>query len=141
LLCRLWIGAILALDAFTATMGSSIFSPAIIPVSRQYHVADVVGTLGISLFVFGYAFGPLVSAMFLCHSKCPFLVLEAPIGRFALGTYSKFHERPSQHVAMKRYGRSLLDQNQPHPLPYTGNEDNVERGRWRAILKVYYNAT
>jgi DHA1 family multidrug resistance protein-like MFS transporter len=57
---KLFIGAILAFDAFSATMGSSIFSPAIMTISHQFHVADVVGTLGVSLFVFGYAFGPLV---------------------------------------------------------------------------------
>ena len=57
---KLYIGAILAFDALSATMGSSIFSSAIRPVSREFHVANEVGTLGTSLFVFGYAFGPLV---------------------------------------------------------------------------------
>lgn len=57
---KLAIGAMLAFDALSATMGSSIFSAATIPVSRQFGVANVVGTLGTSLFVFGYAFGPLV---------------------------------------------------------------------------------
>ena len=57
---KLGIGAILAFDALSATMGSSIFSAATGPVSRQFGVANVVGTLGTSLFVFGYAFGPLV---------------------------------------------------------------------------------
>jgi hypothetical protein len=41
-------------------MGSSIFSAAIGPVSREFGVINEVGTLGTSLFVFGYAFGPLV---------------------------------------------------------------------------------
>lgn len=57
---KLYIGAILAFDALSATMGSSIFSSAIEPVSRKFHVANEVGTLGTSFFVFGYAFGPLV---------------------------------------------------------------------------------
>ncbi|KAF2843692.1 MFS general substrate transporter [Patellaria atrata CBS 101060] len=56
---KLFIGAILAFDAIAATMGSSIFSPAIGAVSMQFGVIQEVGTLGISLFVFGYAFGPL----------------------------------------------------------------------------------
>jgi len=59
---KLGIGAILAFDALAATMGSSIFSAATGPVSRQFGVANVVGTLGTSLFVFGYAFGPLLWA-------------------------------------------------------------------------------
>ena len=57
---KLYIGAILAFDALSATMGSSIFSAAIGPVSRQFGVINEVGTLGTSFFVFGYAFGPLV---------------------------------------------------------------------------------
>lgn len=57
---KLFLGAILAFDALAATMGSSIFSAATRAVSAEFHVATEVGTLGTSLFVFGYAFGPLV---------------------------------------------------------------------------------
>lgn len=57
---KLGIGAVLAFDALSATVGSSIFSSAIRPVSREFGVIAEVGTLGTSLFVFGYAFGPLV---------------------------------------------------------------------------------
>ncbi|KAF2267199.1 MFS general substrate transporter [Lojkania enalia] len=56
---KLFIGTILAFDALSATMGSSIFSSATRPVSRQFGVDQEVGTLGTSFFVFGYAFGPL----------------------------------------------------------------------------------
>jgi DHA1 family multidrug resistance protein-like MFS transporter len=59
---KLFLGAILAFDALSATMGSSIFSAAIRPVSKEFGVIAEVGTLGTSLFVFGYAFGPLVRA-------------------------------------------------------------------------------
>lgn len=59
---KLYIGAILAFDALAATMGSSIFSAAQRPISEKFHVAPVVSTLGTSLFVFGYAFGPLLWA-------------------------------------------------------------------------------
>ena len=59
---KLFISAILSFDALSANIGSSIFSSAIRPVSRKLHVADEVGTVGIGLFVFGYAFGPLVSS-------------------------------------------------------------------------------
>ncbi|KAF2707952.1 MFS general substrate transporter [Pleomassaria siparia CBS 279.74] len=59
---KLCISVILAFDALSATMGSSIFSSAIGPVSRQFGVIEEVGTLGTSFFVFGYAFGPLLWA-------------------------------------------------------------------------------
>jgi DHA1 family multidrug resistance protein-like MFS transporter len=57
---KLYIGAVLAFDALAATTGSSIFSAATEPVSREFGVASEVRTLGTTLFVFGYAFGPLV---------------------------------------------------------------------------------
>ena len=59
---KLLIGAMLAYDAIAATMGSSIFSAGISGVVRTFHVGQEVGTLGTSLFVLGYAFGPIMWA-------------------------------------------------------------------------------
>lgn len=59
---KVMIGAILAFDALSATMGSSIFSAGIPGVVREFHVGEEVGTLGTSLFVLGYAFGPILWA-------------------------------------------------------------------------------
>lgn len=59
---KLYISAILAFDSLSATMGSSIFSNATGVVSAEYGVSSEVGTLATSLFVLGYAFGPLVWA-------------------------------------------------------------------------------
>ncbi|KAF2654347.1 MFS general substrate transporter [Lophiostoma macrostomum CBS 122681] len=82
---KMYIGAILAFDALSATMGSSIFSAAIGPVSRQFHVDSEVGTLGTSFFVFGYAFGPLMWAPFseLYGRKPPIIV-----GAFGFSVFS-----------------------------------------------------
>lgn len=66
---KLGIAAILAFDALAATMGSSIFSSATRVIAVKYHVAPVVATLGTSLFVFGYAFGPLVFPQQLHEKK------------------------------------------------------------------------
>jgi DHA1 family multidrug resistance protein-like MFS transporter len=66
---KLFLGAILAFDALSATMGSSIFSAAIRPVSNEFGVIAEVGTLGTSLFVFGYAFGPLVRRAIPKHGE------------------------------------------------------------------------
>ncbi|KAF1848813.1 MFS general substrate transporter [Cucurbitaria berberidis CBS 394.84] len=75
---KLGIGAILAFDALSATMGSSIFSSATRVVSHQFGVAPVVGTLGTSLFVFGYAFGPLMWAPFSeLYGRKPPLIIAA----------------------------------------------------------------
>lgn len=59
---KLVIGAMLAFDALAATMGSSIFSAGIPGVVETFHVGQEVGTLGTSLFVLGYAFGPIMWA-------------------------------------------------------------------------------
>lgn len=59
---KLLIGAMLAFDALAATMGSSIFSSAIRGIRETFHVGQEVGILGTSLFVLGYAFGPIMWA-------------------------------------------------------------------------------
>ncbi|KAL3422477.1 MFS multidrug transporter [Phlyctema vagabunda] len=45
---------------FVITFASSVFSNATIPVAELYHVSTEVTTLGTSLFVLGFAAGPLV---------------------------------------------------------------------------------
>lgn len=57
---KLGIAALMAYLSMAVTMGSSIFSPATMPVANEFGVISEVTTLGTSLFVFGYAFGPLV---------------------------------------------------------------------------------
>ncbi|KAI8931089.1 hypothetical protein NX059_012100 [Plenodomus lindquistii] len=83
---KLYIGAILAFDALAATMGSSIFSAATGPVSSEFGVAQVVGTLGTSLFVFGYAFGPLMWAPFseLSGRKTPLIIAAFGFSVFSI---------------------------------------------------------
>ena len=84
---KLFIGAILAFDALCATVGSSIFSPGIVPLSREFHVAAEVGTLGTSLFVFGYAFGPLVCSLHNpLHSRGSIIMVDYRLTSADLGT-------------------------------------------------------
>ena len=56
------IAVILVFDSLTATLSSSIFSNAAPAVGREFHVGREVTTLGTSLFVLGYAFGPIIWA-------------------------------------------------------------------------------
>ncbi len=51
----------LAFMTFCVTFASSVFSNATVAVAELYGVSTEVSTLGTSLFVLGYAFGPLVS--------------------------------------------------------------------------------
>lgn len=54
------ITATLAFVNMTSVFGSSIWSAAITSVSKEYHFSTEVGTLGTSLYVLGYAFGPFL---------------------------------------------------------------------------------
>ncbi|KAL5121438.1 hypothetical protein ACEQ8H_000509 [Pleosporales sp. CAS-2024a] len=83
---KLYVGAILAFDALSATMGSSIFSAATRPMSQHFGVVAEVGTLGTSLFVFGYAFGPLIWAPWseLYGRKPPLIVAAFGFSVFSI---------------------------------------------------------
>ncbi|KAI9727487.1 MAG: hypothetical protein M1828_006429 [Chrysothrix sp. TS-e1954] len=82
---KLFIGAILAFDSLAATFGSSIFSAATRVVSQQYGVSMEVGTLTTSLYVLGYAFGPIIWAPIseLYGRRLPII-----IGAFGFGLFS-----------------------------------------------------
>lgn len=51
--------SIVGFTALVASMGSAMFAEASPVVMQLYHVGYVVATLGTSLFVFGFAFGPI----------------------------------------------------------------------------------
>ncbi|KAL4972901.1 major facilitator superfamily domain-containing protein [Aspergillus desertorum] len=55
---KLIVSALLAFTTFNSTFTSSIFSSANSAVSAKFNVSTEVGTLGMSLYVLGFAFGP-----------------------------------------------------------------------------------
>lgn len=59
---KLIISCILVFDSLAATFASAVFSPASTAVGSKFHVGREVTTLGTSLFVLGYAFGPIAWA-------------------------------------------------------------------------------
>ncbi|KAF2198326.1 major facilitator superfamily [Delitschia confertaspora ATCC 74209] len=56
---KLLTAAMLGFTTLTAAFGSSIFSAATFSVARQFHVSGEVGILGTSLYVLGFATGPI----------------------------------------------------------------------------------
>lgn len=58
------IGASLGYVTLTAAFGSSIFSAATSTVAGVFHVSTEIGILGISLYVLGFATGPILWAPF-----------------------------------------------------------------------------
>ena len=85
---KLFLSAILAFDAISATMGSSIFSAATPQIVEDFHVGREVATLGTSLFVLGYAFGPILWAPMseLYGRRLPLLVGSFGFSIFAVAT-------------------------------------------------------
>lgn len=61
---KLATGAMLGFTTLTAAFGSSIFSAATATIMRKFHVGSVVATLGTSLYVLGFACGPIFWAPF-----------------------------------------------------------------------------
>jgi DHA1 family multidrug resistance protein-like MFS transporter len=59
---KLTIASILVFYSLAATFASSIFSAATEAIVEEFHVGIEVVTLGTSLFVLGYALGPIVFA-------------------------------------------------------------------------------
>jgi DHA1 family multidrug resistance protein-like MFS transporter len=59
---RLAISAILTYSTFVASFASAIFSSAIRAVDHEFHFSEEVGTLGVTLYVLGFASGPTVWA-------------------------------------------------------------------------------
>jgi DHA1 family multidrug resistance protein-like MFS transporter len=84
-LARLYISLIVIWAPLSATFGSSIFSPAASDVEAEYHVGMEVGTLGTSLFVLGYVFGPIIWAPF---SELYGRRLSIVIGSFGFGVFA-----------------------------------------------------
>lgn len=59
---RLFTATILGLTTLVSAFTSSIFSAATLAVAQYFHVSSEVGTLGLSLYVLGFATGPILWA-------------------------------------------------------------------------------
>jgi MFS transporter, DHA1 family, multidrug resistance protein len=57
---RVWATILLSLSTFVVTFASSVFSSALRVVAKEFNISNEVATLGTSLFVVGFALGPLV---------------------------------------------------------------------------------
>lgn len=82
---KIIIATVLVFDALAATFASSIYSAGASAIGQEFHVGREVTTLGTSLFVLGYALGPIVFV-----SRCEASGMPAPtLGAFtrALGPY------------------------------------------------------
>ena len=59
---KMLAASILGFDTLVASWGSSVYSAAVEPVSIQFGVSSVVAILGLTLYICGFATGPLAFA-------------------------------------------------------------------------------
>ncbi|KAB5586011.1 putative fluconazole resistance protein [Coniochaeta sp. 2T2.1] len=85
---KLITAAILGYTTMVSAFGSSIFSAATRVVSEQYGVSSVVGILGVSLYVLGFAFGPTLWAPLseLKGRRLPLVVAMFGFSLFSIAT-------------------------------------------------------
>uniref|UniRef100_A0A060SXI5 ARAD1A03938p n=1 Tax=Blastobotrys adeninivorans TaxID=409370 RepID=A0A060SXI5_BLAAD len=78
----------LGLTTCTVSWGSAIFATAIPAVAQEFHVGQVVATLGISLYIAGFAAGPILwgSLSELVGRKGPILVSQFGFVLFSFAT-------------------------------------------------------
>lgn len=57
-----FIASVLGFDTLVASWGSSVYSAAVEPVSEEFGVGKVVALLGLTLYICGFATGPLAFA-------------------------------------------------------------------------------
>ncbi|KAF2172484.1 hypothetical protein M409DRAFT_50176 [Zasmidium cellare ATCC 36951] len=84
---KLIISAILIFDSLAATFASSILSAANSYIERHFHKGAEVVTLATSLFVLGYAFGPIIFAPMseLYGRRLPIIIAAFGFGVFNIG--------------------------------------------------------
>lgn len=84
---RIVTAVMLGYTTLTAAFASSIFSAALRPIGAQYHIGQVAATLGISLFVLGFATGPTLWAPLseLRGRKLPLVISMLMFSIFEIG--------------------------------------------------------
>ncbi|PHH91594.1 hypothetical protein CDD83_11063 [Cordyceps sp. RAO-2017] len=85
---KLGISSILVLNTLAATFSSAVFSPAQSYIGEEFGKGTQVLTLGTSLFVVGYALGPIVFAPLseLYGRRPPVIVAAVAFGIFNIGS-------------------------------------------------------
>lgn len=85
---KLMISAIMMFDALSATFASSVFSPAATAVGQHFGVGREVTTLGTSLFILGYAMGPIIFAPIseLYGRRPPIIIAATGFGIFLIAS-------------------------------------------------------
>ncbi|KAH2161530.1 hypothetical protein KXW33_003062 [Aspergillus fumigatus] len=99
---RVYISAILGLSTMVFAFASSIFSAAMPAVMQIYGISREVCTLGISLYVFGFAFGPLIFGPF-SEVKGRYMPLIVSMFGFTIFSFATAVSKDLQSLFILRY--------------------------------------
>ncbi|KAK9449174.1 major facilitator superfamily domain-containing protein [Limtongia smithiae] len=131
------IMSVLGFATFSAAWGSSIYSSAVTVVAEKFHVSDVVAILGMSLYVLGFASGPLIWAPF---SELSGRRLPTICGTFGFSVFNTAVARAAelQTIMICRFfggffGAALLT-----VVPATFAD--IFGNRWRGTAMVIFSA-
>ncbi|EED18790.1 bicyclomycin resistance protein, putative [Talaromyces stipitatus ATCC 10500] len=85
---KVWITSQMAMLAFVGSFGASVISPAEAVLATEFNISREVTVLLLSLFVLGYAFGPMVWGPFgeVYGRKLSMLPAVFVLGLFSIGT-------------------------------------------------------
>lgn len=85
---KLWMTTQMALLAFVGSFGASVISPAEATLAAEFNVSNEVTVLVLSLFVLGYAFGPMLWGPLgeVYGRKVSMLPAVFILGLFSIGT-------------------------------------------------------
>ncbi|KAH1987553.1 hypothetical protein LV164_005085 [Aspergillus fumigatus] len=99
---RVYISAILGLSTMVVAFASSFFSAAMPAVMQIYGISREVCTLGISLYVFGFAFGPLIFGPF-SEVKGRYMPLIVSMFGFTIFSFATAVSKDLQSLFILRY--------------------------------------
>lgn len=93
-----------AVMGFASTIGSSIYTPGIPDIEAEFQVSTEVALLGLSMWVLGLAFGPVLAApLSETHGRRAVYRLSLPIAAlFTLG--AGFAHSPTALIVMRFFG-------------------------------------
>jgi MFS transporter, DHA1 family, multidrug resistance protein len=84
--CRVSIAALVTLSTMLVTFASAIFATAIPSLVREYGVSRETSLLGVSLYVLGFAFGPIVWSS-LAELKGRYLPITVSLAGFVVFSF------------------------------------------------------
>lgn len=128
---------LLGFNTGTVAWTSSIFSSAVLVISKNYHVGPTVAILGVSLYVLGFALGPVIWApLSELYGRKPVLVFS--ILGFTLFNFAVATAENLQTILICRAFSGMIGASPLVVVPATFADlfDNKQRGRAITIFSM-----